>query len=156
MPATPEHFHRYPGAAVAALLAVVTAGRAWQFIQPKPLRGSASPRLAAMLKNIRDPKILLQMLLSLLSTSGTMAGISLALVGIVNLRITSTKIASAADDMFLFASLGFVFVCFMTFFALRHVDSPKLARWTDVIDITFLLSLTLLVLAGFVTVYTFL
>lgn len=108
-----------------------------------------------MLKNTRDPKILLQMLLSLLSTSGTMAGISLALVGIVNLRITSTKIASAADDIFLFASLGFVVVCFMTFFALRRVDSPKLARWTDVIDVMFLLSLTLVVLAGFVTVYAF-
>jgi hypothetical protein len=36
-----------------------------------------------MLKNVSDPKIILQMLLSLLSTSGTMAGISLALVGIV-------------------------------------------------------------------------
>jgi len=108
-----------------------------------------------MLKNVRDPKILLQMLLSLLSTSGTMAGISLALVGIVNLRITSTKIASAADDIFLFASLGFVVVCFMTFFALRHIDSPKLPRWTDTIDAMFLISLTLLVVAGFVTVYTF-
>ena len=111
--------------------------------------------LAAMLKNTRDPKILLQMLLALLSTSGTLAGISLALVGIVNLRITSTKVASAADDIFLFASLGFVVVCFITFFALRHVDSPGLARWTDVIDATFLLSLILLVLAGFVTVYAF-
>jgi hypothetical protein len=28
-------------------------------------------------------------------------------------------------------------------------------RWTDVIDITFLCSLTLLVVGGFVTVYTF-
>jgi len=108
-----------------------------------------------MLKNVRDPKILLQMLLSLLSTSGTMAGISLALVGIVNLRITSTKIASTADDIFLFASLGFVAVCFLTFFALRHIDSPKLGRWTDVIDMVFLLSLTLLVVAGFATVYAF-
>lgn len=69
-----------------------------------------------MLKNANDPESLLQMLLSLLSTSGTMAGLSLALVGIVNLRITSTKVASIADDVFLFASLGFVVVCYMTFF----------------------------------------
>lgn len=108
-----------------------------------------------MLKNVSDPKTLLQMLLSLLSTSGTMAGISLALVGIVNLRITSTKIASAADDIFLFASLGFVVVCYMTFFAIRHVESRHLQRWTDIIDIAFLSSLTLLVIAGFVTVYAF-
>jgi hypothetical protein len=108
-----------------------------------------------MFKNVSDPKILLQMLLSLLSTSGTMAGISLALVGIVNLRITSTNIASIADDIFLFASLGFVVVCYMTFFAIRHIESPHLQRWTDIIDITFLSSLTLLVTAGFVTVYAF-
>jgi len=108
-----------------------------------------------MLKNVVDPKIILQMLLSLLSTSGTMAGISLALVGIVNLRITSSNVASVADDIFLFASLGFVIVCYMTFFAIRHVESPKLQLWTNLIDFTFLFSLTLLVLAGFVTVYAF-
>jgi len=108
-----------------------------------------------MLRNTRDPAVLLQMLLSLLSTSGTMAGISLALVGIVNLRILSTRVASVADDIFLFASLGFVVVCYMTFFAIRNIQSPQLARWTDVIDFTFLFSLTLLVIAGFVTVYAF-
>lgn len=108
-----------------------------------------------MLKNISDPKALLQILLSLLSTSGTLAGISLALVGIVNLRITSTQIASAADDIFLFASLGFVIVCYMTFFAIRHIESPNLERWTNIIDFAFLSSLTLLVIAGFATVYAF-
>ena len=108
-----------------------------------------------MFKNTSDKNVLLQMLLSLLSTSGTMAGISLALVVIVNLRITSSKVASVADDIFLFASLGFVVVCYMTFFAIRHVQSPRLSRWTDIIDFTFLFSLTLLVIAGFVTVYAF-
>jgi hypothetical protein len=108
-----------------------------------------------MLKNARDPDLLLQLLLSLLSTSGTMAGISLALVGIANYRIVSTQVSSIADDIFLFASLGFVIVCYMTFFAIRHTRSPSLMRWTDVIDITFLCSLTLLVVGGFVTVYTF-
>lgn len=108
-----------------------------------------------MLRNASNPEILLQLLLSLLSTSGTMAGISLALVGIANFRIVSTKVASVADDVFLFASLGFVVVCYMTFFAIRHIESPRLARWTDVIDITFLCSLTLLVVGGFVTVYVF-
>jgi len=112
-------------------------------------------RLTVMLKNTNAPGILLQMLLSLLSTSGTMAGISLALVGIVNLRITSTKVASIADDVFLFASLGFVAVCYMTFFAIRHIQSARLARWTDIIDLTFMLSLSLLVVGGFVTVYEF-
>ena len=108
-----------------------------------------------MLKNTSDPEILLRVLLSMLSTSGTMASISLALVGIVNLRITSTHVASAADDIFLFASLGFVVVCYMTFFAIRHIQSPKLARWTGVMEFAFVSSLTLLISAGFVTVYAF-
>jgi hypothetical protein len=108
-----------------------------------------------MLKNAGDPEILLRVLLSMLSTSGTMASISLALVGIVNLRITSTHVASAADDMFLFASLGFVLVCYMTFFAIRHIQSPKLAQWTTIMEIAFVSSLTLLIGAGFVTVYAF-
>ncbi|MGN6512434.1 MAG: hypothetical protein ACTHKZ_02510 [Lysobacteraceae bacterium] len=108
-----------------------------------------------MLKNVRDPGVLLQMLLSLLSTSGTMAGISLALVGIAHYRIVSTRVTSVADDIFLFASLGFVAVCFMAFFAIRHLQSPRLGRWTDLIDITFLASLVLLAVGGFVTVYAF-
>ena len=108
-----------------------------------------------MLKHTSDPDLLLRVLLSMLATSGTMASISLALVGIVNLRITSTHVASAADDMFLFASLGFVIVCYMTFFAIRHMQSPKLSHWADIIEFTFVSSLTLLIGAGFVTVYAF-
>jgi len=108
-----------------------------------------------MLKSTRDPNVLLQMLLSLLSTSGTMAGISLALVGIANFKIISTNVASVADDIFLFASLGFVVVCHLIFFAIRNIQSPNVNRWAAVIDVTFLLSLMFLVIGGFVTVYAF-
>ena len=108
-----------------------------------------------MLKNVNDPKILLDMLLALLTTSGTLAGISLALVGIVNLRITSSNVESVADNIFLFASLSFVLVCYMTFFAIRHMQSPRFRILTDVIDFIFLSALTLLVIAGFITVYAF-
>jgi hypothetical protein len=108
-----------------------------------------------MLKNLGDPKEVRETLLSLLSTSGTLAGISLALVGIVNLRIASTKIESLADDLFLFAALGFVVVCYLIFFALRHLHSARLRHWANAIDTLFLASLTLLLLAGFVAVYAF-
>lgn len=110
-----------------------------------------------MLKNINDPKELRLTLLSLLSTSGTLAGISLALVGIVNLRITNSAVESFADDLFLFSALGFVAVCYCTFFALRHLHSGRKAqRWVTIIDVVFLSSLTLLLFAGFATVYAFL
>lgn len=106
-----------------------------------------------MLKHVKDPQDLRQTLLSLLSTSGTLAGISLALVGIVNIKSSSVKIESLADDMFLFSSLGFVIVCYFTFFALRRLHSAKVRYWTNAIDVVFLASLTLLVMAGFVVVY---
>ena len=109
-----------------------------------------------MLKNIKDISDLRQVLLSLLSTSGTLAGISIALVSIVNLKLTDTTVESLADDLFLFSSLGFVTVCYLIFFALRHHHSSRVRHWNIAIDLIFLASLTLLVFAGFVTVYAIL
>lgn len=109
-----------------------------------------------MLKNVTDPKELRQILLSLLSTSGTLAGISVALVSLVNIKLNNARIESLADDLFLFSSLGFVVVCYFIFFALRRIHSVQVQFWTDVVDFLFLFSLTLLAFAGFVTVYAFL
>jgi hypothetical protein len=106
-----------------------------------------------MLKNITDPESLQKLLLSLLSTSGTLAGLSLALVGIVNLKISNTKVETLADDLFLFSSLGFLVVCYFIFFTLRRLDSKRVRIWTNIIDVVFLSSLTLLVMSGFVVVY---
>ena len=108
-----------------------------------------------MLKNVKDPKDLQSLLLALLSTSGTLAGLSLALVGIVNLKISNTKVESIADDMFLFASLGFIIVCYSTFFTLRRLNSQNVEILTNFIDFVFFCSLTLLVISGFVVVYSF-
>lgn len=106
-----------------------------------------------MLKNVNDPKELQRFLLSLLSTSGTMAGLSLALAGIVNLKIANTKVQTLADDMFFLSALGFIFVCYLVFFTLRQVRSGRVRYWANVIDIVFLSSLTLLLVAGFMSVY---
>jgi hypothetical protein len=108
-----------------------------------------------MLKNINNQNDLQQFLLALLSTSGTLAGLSMALVGIVNLKIANTKVETIADDMFLFSSLGFLFVCYLIFFTLRQIQSPSVKSWTNIIDVVFLLSITLLVMAGFIVVYAF-
>jgi hypothetical protein len=106
-----------------------------------------------MLKNIDEPKDLRQLLLALLSASGTLAGLSMTLVGIVNLKIAETKVGSIADDLFLFAALGFLTVCFLIFFTLRRLQSARVQYWTNVIDFVFLLSLSMLVISGFVVVY---
>jgi nitrate reductase gamma subunit len=108
-----------------------------------------------MLKNVKDHKDLRSLLLALLSTSGTLAGISLALVGIVNLKVSNTRVETLADDMFLLSSLGFLVVCYLTFFTLRRHNWKSVQHWTNLIDVVFLSSLTLLVTSGFVVVYEF-
>ena len=108
-----------------------------------------------MLKNITDLKDVHHTLLALLSTSGTLAGISLALVGIVNVKVHNTKVETMADDLFLLAALGFVVICYLIFFALRHLHAKHLRLWNNVIDILFLASLTLILLAGSMVVYEF-
>ena len=107
-----------------------------------------------MLRNTNDPKDLRELLLALLSTNATLAGLSLALVGIVNLRVRDTNIETVADDLFLFSSLGFVVGCFLIFFALRRLHSNRVRTWTNLIDALFLFSMVLLVTAGFVVVYS--
>jgi hypothetical protein len=79
----------------------------------------------------------------------------MALVGIVNLRVANTKVETLADDMFLFSSLGFLVVCYLIFFALRQLQSTRAQYWTNVIDVVFLFSMTLLVMSGFVVLYAF-
>lgn len=108
-----------------------------------------------MLKNLKDPRDLKDTLLSVLSTSGTMAGLSMALVGIINLRAANTRAETLADDLFLCSSVGFLVVCYLVFFALRRLAGPGIQRWTAMIDVIFLASMTLLVLSGFVVLYAF-
>jgi hypothetical protein len=107
-----------------------------------------------MLKKVKDHKDLPHFLFSLLSMSGTLAGLSLALVGIVNLKIANTKIETIADDVFLLSSVGFFAVCYIIFFTLRQHPVEKVLYWTNLIDVVILSSMTLLIMAGFVVVYT--
>jgi hypothetical protein len=107
-----------------------------------------------MLNKVKDHKDLPHFLFSLLSTSGTLAGLSLVLVGIVNLKIAHTKVETIADDMFLLSSVGFFAVCYIIFFTLRHYQVERVLYWTKLINAVFLSSMTLLIMVGFVVVYT--
>jgi hypothetical protein len=57
-----------------------------------------------MLKNTFDIKDTREILLALLSNSGTLAGINLALVGIINLKPSNSKLDTITDDLFLFSA----------------------------------------------------
>jgi hypothetical protein len=72
-----------------------------------------------------DPAEVREILISLLSTSGTLAGFSIGLMSVANLKVTD-RISTFADEMFLFAGVG------------------------------FLASLALVVVAGFLVLYEFL
>ena len=109
-----------------------------------------------MLKHVTEPSEVRATLLSLLNTSGTLAGISLTLVGILNIGAQGIKLNTFADDVFLFSALGFVLVSYLIFFALRSIHSRQLKVWVSAIDVLFLLSLTLQLAAGFIAVYTLL
>lgn len=108
-----------------------------------------------MLKNVSDTSELRQLLIAVFSTSGTLAGLSMTLVGIINFRSADSRTQTIADDMFLVSGVGFLVVCYLVFFTLRRLQSKRLRAWTIAIDTTFLASMTLLVLAGFVVLYQF-
>jgi hypothetical protein len=106
-----------------------------------------------MLKNLRDPKEARDAMLSLLSTAGTLAGIAVGLVGIMNAS-RGESVATAADDILLLSALGFLCVCYLVFFAVRNVSAAQAWKVLEIIDLVFLASMTLMVLAGFIVVYT--
>lgn len=108
-----------------------------------------------MLKDTIDITDTREILLAILSNSGTLAGISLALVGIMNLKPDNSKLGTITDDLYIFSALGFVIVCYLVFFAMRLLRTNSIAFLTRIIDGLFLGSLTMLVVAGFLTVYTF-
>lgn len=108
-----------------------------------------------MLKNLRDPKEARDAMLSLLSTAGTLAGIGIALVGIIKTGRAGTA-ATIADDILLLSALGFLVVCYLIFFAVRNAGGRGAWRMLAIIDVVFLGAMTLMVLAGFIVVYTLL
>ena len=106
-----------------------------------------------MLKNLKDSKTAVEALLSLLPTSGTLAGIAVGLAGLIN-RQTLPGVATLTDDMLLVSALGFLLTCYLIFFAVRHIDRPYANLMVQAIDALFLFALTMVVLSGFVAAYT--
>jgi hypothetical protein len=106
-----------------------------------------------MLRNLKDPKEARDALLVLLQTAGMLAGFGVSLVGIINVDRGGAP-ATVADDILLLSALGFLVVCYLVFFTLRNVSAAITSRMLKIIDVLFLGSMTLMVLAGFVVVYT--
>ena len=105
-----------------------------------------------MLKNLKDPKEARDAMFTLLSTSGTLAGIGIGLVGFINIGRVGA-FGTIADDILLLSALGFLVICYLVFFAVRSASMVAARRMMQLIDLLFLASMTLMVLAGFIVAY---
>ncbi len=91
---------------------------------------------------------------TLVSASGTLAGIALALVGVLSAKNSLTKTETMADDFFLFSSIGFLIVLAICYLAQKERSPSRTARTQKTAEWLFSISLGLLLIAGFVIVYT--
>ena len=94
-----------------------------------------------------------QSLNTLISTSGTIAGMGLAIVGILAAKQSMKYSEMISNDMFLFSSIGFLLVV-IGYLAQKHSEKRYYARLVLLAEWLFSLSLLLVVAAAFVLLYT--
>jgi hypothetical protein len=93
-------------------------------------------------------------LLHLLSLSGTLAGLCVTVVALMHTLGKSTLTATIIDDLFALCALLFLVSTYLIFSALR-TKTPRLARvLIMVVDVVFLIALTIMTAAAFMMVYT--
>lgn len=95
-----------------------------------------------------------QSLDTLVSISGTMASIGLALVGILAAKSALDHTETLADDLFLVSSLGFMVVLALGYVAQKDTASPRYRDVVRACEWLFSASLFCIVSAAFVLVYT--
>ena len=90
---------------------------------------------------------------TLISTSGTIAGMGLAIVGILAAKQSMKYSEMISDDMFLFSSIGFLLVVVIGYLAQKHSEQHYYARLVRLAEWLFSLSLLLVVAAALVLLY---
>lgn len=93
-------------------------------------------------------------LLNLLSISGTLSGICIGGVTLFHTMNAGSRTGTLVDDLLAICALGFLICTYLIVFALRTRARRFLPQIVRLVDGVFLLSLTGLVLAGFLMVYT--
>ncbi|WP_428310813.1 hypothetical protein [Hydrocarboniphaga sp.] len=93
-------------------------------------------------------------LLNLLSISGTLSGICIGGVTLFHTMNASSRAGTLVDDLLALCALGFLICTYLIVFALRTRARRYLPQIVKLVDGMFLLSLSGLVLAGFLMVYT--
>ena len=91
-------------------------------------------------------------LLQLLSVSATLAGLCVTVVALMKTLGGAT--ATIVDDLFALCALIFLSTTYLIFWALKSSRPTLVTMLVKVLDISFLVGLTLMTAAAFVLVYT--
>ena len=93
-------------------------------------------------------------LLHLLSVSGTLAGLCVTAVAVMNTLGKSVRTTTIVDDLFALCALLFRTCRYLIFSALRTKQPTIASLLTKIIDGLFLVALTLMTTGSFLMVYT--
>ena len=91
-------------------------------------------------------------LTSLLSLCGTLAGLCIGIVAFINASHRGG--ATAIDDVLAACAATFLLCIYLITFALRTRSHTRAALLTQIIELLFLATLTVMTVAGFFMVYT--
>lgn len=93
-------------------------------------------------------------LLSLFSVSGTLAGLCITVVAMMNTLNKAQASVSIVDDMFGICAAAFLICIYLIFWALRSKVSTTFELLVKTIEGIFLLALTTMTTAAFFLIYT--
>ncbi|MGA7181122.1 MAG: hypothetical protein WBX11_16270 [Thiobacillaceae bacterium] len=93
-------------------------------------------------------------LLSLLSTSGALAGLCITVVALMNTFDKTRASVSIVDDMFGVCAAGFLGCIYLIFWALRSGKASISVVLIKAVEGVFLLAITAMTIAAFIMIYT--
>ncbi len=93
-------------------------------------------------------------LLSLLSTSGALAGLSITVVALMNTINKAQASVSIVDNIFGLCAAIFLLCTYLIFWALRTRSEARATRLTKLLEGLFLFALSSMIIATFLMLYT--
>ena len=91
---------------------------------------------------------------TLVSISGTLASIGLALVAILVSKTSIDHVEVVADDLFLFSSLGFLFVVVLGYLAQKRENTSQATKLVTTAEWIFSASMATIVIGAILMVYS--
>jgi hypothetical protein len=93
-------------------------------------------------------------LLSLLSTSGSLSGLCITIVALMNTFDKKHASISIIDDLFGACAAIFLLCTYLIFWALRSSSPARALILTKLLEALFLIALTGMIIAAFMMIYT--